>query len=206
MLRRDRGLRGEIMSKAATLERDEHMTDHLGRLLDTWVKRQERLYVIEVLLSLFILSVDYMTGPRVRFPILFVLPIWLAGRCGSSYLTYGLATVLPLVRFGFIFLWASPFSVSESAVNCAIRVAVLVLLGHMSLRVATQAAELQGRVQALESILPICSHCRRIRDANNQWVTQERYITDQLAAKLSHGICPDCLRTHYPSQFMEKGQ
>ena len=66
---------------------------------------------------------------------------------------------------------------------------------------------LSHRVRALEKIImnslgglvPICMHCKNIRDESESWVRLEEYITDRSEAEFSHGICPDCLRKLYPN-------
>ena len=57
---------------------------------------------------------------------------------------------------------------------------------------------------AIESILPICSNCKKIRktDSNpkqmDSWQPIESYITQKTNTKFSHGICPECLSKLYP--------
>jgi PAS domain S-box-containing protein len=48
--------------------------------------------------------------------------------------------------------------------------------------------------RALSGLIPICSHCKRIRDENGGWHEIEIYIGHQLGAKFSHGICPNCVQ------------
>jgi PAS domain S-box-containing protein len=50
-----------------------------------------------------------------------------------------------------------------------------------------------ARVKKLEGIVPICMHCKKIRDDKNSWNQLERYISDHSEARFSHGICPECL-------------
>jgi hypothetical protein len=45
--------------------------------------------------------------------------------------------------------------------------------------------------------LPICAHCRRIRDDQGQWQAIEVYLHDHSDAQFSHGICPDCMEELY---------
>jgi len=47
-------------------------------------------------------------------------------------------------------------------------------------------------VKELESLLPICSGCRRIRDENKKWWPLESYIEDKSNSKFTHTVCPDC--------------
>ena len=56
-------------------------------------------------------------------------------------------------------------------------------------------------VKTLEGMIPICSHCKKIRDDNGFWGNVEQYISKRSNADFSHGICPDCLKEYYPDQF-----
>jgi DNA-binding response OmpR family regulator len=49
-----------------------------------------------------------------------------------------------------------------------------------------------ARVKQLEGIIPICMHCKKIRDDQNSWNQLEEYIIEHSVAKFSHGICPHC--------------
>lgn len=54
------------------------------------------------------------------------------------------------------------------------------------------------RLKYLEGLLPICAACKRIMDEKNAWQPLESYIHAQTAARLTHGICPDCAEKLYP--------
>ncbi|MBT6341006.1 MAG: response regulator, partial [Desulfobacula sp.] len=47
-------------------------------------------------------------------------------------------------------------------------------------------------VKTLQGILPICSHCKQIRDDKGYWNKIETYIGEHSQAEFSHGMCPDC--------------
>lgn len=51
----------------------------------------------------------------------------------------------------------------------------------------------RAELERLRSILPICSHCRRIRDLEGEWHDIEEYVGAQMSADFSHGLCPGCL-------------
>ncbi len=55
-----------------------------------------------------------------------------------------------------------------------------------------------ANVKRLSGFLPICSHCKQIRDNGGVWHTIETYIYDHSEADFSHSICPDCAKEHYP--------
>ena len=62
-------------------------------------------------------------------------------------------------------------------------------------------AELQkalSEVRTLRGFLPVCSHCKNIRDDKGYWGQIESYIHEHSDAEISHGICPDCAKEHYP--------
>src|SRR6202451_2392798 len=49
-----------------------------------------------------------------------------------------------------------------------------------------------GEVDRLQSLLPICSYCKRIRDDRNYWQQVETYVSTRTGVQFSHGVCPDC--------------
>jgi DNA-binding response OmpR family regulator len=53
-------------------------------------------------------------------------------------------------------------------------------------------------INRLESFLPICSFCKKIRDDKGYWDSVEKYISDRTESEFSHSICPECLKEHYP--------
>jgi CheY-like chemotaxis protein len=62
----------------------------------------------------------------------------------------------------------------------------------MRLHVAERIIGLTAQVKQLESFIPICSYCKKIRDDRKYWQEIESYFGQQQGAKFSHGVCPDC--------------
>ena len=54
------------------------------------------------------------------------------------------------------------------------------------------------KVKLLSGLLPICSHCKKVRDDEGYWQEVEIYVSHHSEADFSHGICPDCLQKFYP--------
>lgn len=52
-------------------------------------------------------------------------------------------------------------------------------------------------IKTLSGLLPICSHCKKIRDGK-EWTRIESYVSSHSEAEFSHGICPECAKKHYP--------
>ncbi len=61
--------------------------------------------------------------------------------------------------------------------------------------------ELSGaleEIKTLRGILPICCHCKKIRDDQGYWKQLEAYFDEHAGIEFSHGICPECAKKLYP--------
>jgi PleD family two-component response regulator len=58
--------------------------------------------------------------------------------------------------------------------------------------------EALNKVKVLSGLLPICAHCKKVRDDKGYWNQIEAYIDAHSEVKFSHGICPDCKEKLYP--------
>lgn len=52
-------------------------------------------------------------------------------------------------------------------------------------------------VKTLRGMIPICMHCKQIRDDKGSWTQLEKYIARHSEAEFTHGICESCLKKHY---------
>ena len=57
---------------------------------------------------------------------------------------------------------------------------------------------LLAEVKTLGGMLPICSHCKKIRDDKGYWNQIEAYLNEHTDAEFTHGICPDCAKEIFP--------
>ena len=55
-----------------------------------------------------------------------------------------------------------------------------------------------SEVKTLSGLLPICSHCKKIRDDKGYWNQIESYIHEHSEAEFSHGVCQECAEKYYP--------
>ena len=63
------------------------------------------------------------------------------------------------------------------------------------LQLIFQNSELEKRMQEvrfLRGIIPICCHCKNVRNDEGYWQKVESYIRDHSGASFSHGLCPEC--------------
>jgi phosphoserine phosphatase RsbU/P len=89
------------------------------------------------------------------------------------------------------------------------RVQVGVRMVELQLRLEAHVKELQealAHVNQLQGIIPICCHCKKIRDDQNYWQRVEHYIARNAEAQFSHGICPDCYTQVFRPQLEKRRQ
>lgn len=60
------------------------------------------------------------------------------------------------------------------------------------LHVAERILNFTQEVRTLESFLPICGYCKKVRDDKTYWQEIETYMASKTGAVFSHGVCPDC--------------
>ena len=150
-------------------------------------------------LTISILVLDCMAGARFQFPILYTVPVLLASWYCSRAYGYSLAVAMPLVRFFMRAIWEEPPPLDEALVNLVIRLFVLILVAFLVENAARQTRE----VKVLRGFFRVCSHCKRIHTPEKTWVQMERYISEHSETEFSHGICPECVKKHYPD-YLDK--
>ncbi len=57
-----------------------------------------------------------------------------------------------------------------------------------------------SEIKSLKGIIPICSHCKKIRDDKGYWNKLEAYIQKHSEAQFSHGMCPECSDKFYSKE------
>jgi K+-sensing histidine kinase KdpD len=58
--------------------------------------------------------------------------------------------------------------------------------------------ETLAQVRVLRGLLPVCTHCRKIRDNRGYWKEFESYIVEHSEATFSRTTCPECAKAIYP--------
>lgn len=84
-----------------------------------------------------------------------------------------------------------PFDFEELRVRLQVGVRVVELQQRLAERVR-ELEQALSRVKQLQGLLPICAHCKKIRDDKNYWQQVETYIVQHSEATFTHGICPTC--------------
>ncbi len=68
-------------------------------------------------------------------------------------------------------------------------------------KLLTQLEYTMKEIKLLRGFLPICMHCKKIRDDDGYWTQVEVYISEHSDTEFSHGLCPDCAQKMYPDLF-----
>jgi len=55
-----------------------------------------------------------------------------------------------------------------------------------------------SEISTLREIIPICVKCKKVRDDQQFWRSVESYLRDHIGVDVTHGLCPACLKEHYP--------
>lgn len=64
-------------------------------------------------------------------------------------------------------------------------------------RLIEELKQALAKVKKLEGFLPICCHCKKIRDDLGYWQEVEKYIHERSDAQFSHSVCPECAEKYY---------
>ena len=62
----------------------------------------------------------------------------------------------------------------------------------------------KAKMKMVGNILPICAHCKNIKDEEGNWHQIEKYFSDHSKLLFSHGLCPVCQKEHYSDYLDEK--
>lgn len=64
-------------------------------------------------------------------------------------------------------------------------------------RVNADLRNANSEVSALSGLIPICSHCKKVRDDDGYWEAVETFVSSRSAASFSHSICSSCGPEYY---------
>jgi DNA-binding response OmpR family regulator len=83
----------------------------------------------------------------------------------------------------------------RARLRTGVRVVQLEQSLQAKVRELEEAAE---HVKELQGMIPICMHCKRIRNQEQLWEKVETYIEHRSDARFSHALCSECLEKYYP--------
>jgi GAF domain-containing protein len=68
-------------------------------------------------------------------------------------------------------------------------------------RLNQELSERLTEIRALQSVVPICSFCKKLRNDDGYWQGVEAYLEKYAGVQVSHGLCLDCLKENYPEAY-----
>jgi hypothetical protein len=143
-----------------------------------------------ILLSIMILVANH-SDPYFDFPLLFVIPVLVASWYNGRWWGLALGIFMPAVRLYLVYqVWEIPSTLVHPLANALTRTFVLVCFALLADVIHRQ----RDRIKAMEGLLPICRHCKRIRDDNNQWQPVDVYLNQHAGTVFLQGLCSDCAR------------
>lgn len=104
----------------------------------------------------------------------------------------------PLVLLSPILIGVQTAVYDHPAGHAIAAVAVTTAFVITLLAGASALDKAEAQQKTLSGLLPICSHCKRIRDDAGYWSQVESYVSKHSEAEFSHSLCPSCLLEHYP--------
>jgi hypothetical protein len=140
------------------------------------------------LIVLCFVGLDYATGPAIQEPYFYVVFVILSSWIVGPRAGYLLAVGLPLFRLALSLLWALPLAYAGTLISSLIQILTLMVVAYLVGLLRGLVAE----VKTLKGSLPICIHCRKIRNYHGQWEEIESYILRQSEVRFSKGICTEC--------------
>jgi K+-sensing histidine kinase KdpD len=158
-----------------------------------WSMSRTRWWVLLLCLSVVLFVLDDITPPLVEFTTTLIIPVLLATWFLGFLPGLGFAILLAFIRLVMEFLEPT-FTPIVGSVNTGIHLLVFIVTAVLVRRINMQRI----RIKALEGILPICMHCKKISNPDGTWQQLESYISTHSEAMFSHGICEACERKHYP--------
>ena len=169
-----------------------------------WVGIIAKLPFIHNAFHVFMATLIFYPFVHNRFSYtLMACAFYLTAYLAVSYSMYQLG-VVDMVRFILYFTLANTLGISMmSYMNRSWRKEYIRHLKEQYLNqelrnTVDQLLKTQQEVKVLQGLIPICSHCKKIRDDKGVWNQLEFYIQDHSEATFSHGICPKCAKELYP--------
>jgi len=151
-----------------------------------------------VLVVLALATADFFTGPYFQLPAVYVIPVALAAWFSGRNVGVVLAVALPLSRVLLMATaWDEPWDTEVYVATAVTRIGAYVVMALMTSRLAEFERSLARELTALRSLLPVCTYCHKIRDADDTWEPLDDYVARR-QGEFATGMCPDCARIHLP--------
>lgn len=72
---------------------------------------------------------------------------------------------------------------------------------RIRLHVARRILDSAAHIRELQSLVPICSYCKSVRDDEDYWQRIENYVRERTGDEFTHSVCPACYQAHVVPQL-----
>lgn len=66
-----------------------------------------------------------------------------------------------------------------------------------------QLSQTLEEISRLRRLLPVCAGCKKVRNDEGYWQEVDAYLARYHLARITHGLCPDCMTKYYPEVSAE---
>ncbi len=134
-----------------------------------------------LVLSAWIIWVDYLSTLNIAFPITYILPVLFAANAGNRRTALALAVGMPFTRL----------RLEGSLIGQDPLVAYVIqsfVLGFIAILIGRQRQQLRH----MRGLVRMCAWCKRIYERDGTWEPMETVMKRYANIEFTHGLCPDC--------------
>ena len=114
-------------------------------------------------------------------------------------------TIVEGLNSGAVDYIRKPFKPKELLARMEIHLELKQALDNQKKLIKKLKAQIEENKQ-LRLLIPICFHCKKVRNDKGFWDNVESYITIHSNIDFSHGICPDCMTKYYSESSDDQGE
>jgi hypothetical protein len=123
---------------------ESEMEKYVRLLIDLYEKTPNFICILS---AVFVLSIDFVTGENIHFPIFYAVPAGLAAWQLNATLAYAISIALPLLRVGFFYLWNNNHLDFVSLINAFITIVALSAYVYLTTRVVLEKRDLEEQLK-----------------------------------------------------------
>jgi hypothetical protein len=80
------------------------------------------------------------------------------------------------------------------------KIRALLFIGY-TCREKTMGVFMSEETEREDHLLLICVYCKRFKNEDGYWEHSSAPLSSVPENRLSHGMCPQCVKEHYPDQY-----
>ena len=137
--------------------------------------------------------IDFSLGYEFSSFLFYFLPVGIIGWKLGLLPSILASTVSAVAWIAVDSLSGHPYTHAVApAWNVFIRFFAFLFVGWTMAKISGKLRKSDAEIKILESLLPICAQCKKIRDENGCWHHMEAYIEKHSNLKFTHGYCSEC--------------